>query len=132
MRGGLSCYVLPPTVSIQAPTSDGLQTQQTFVHCRFRNLGQTEAQFWDKQVLQQPDPNYQVANDGKGVPRKEGVRNTRLHQLEAPEDVCRDALNPGRIMEFCWPNLHAQGIVHLKAFVQNILASSPQLYHLHH
>ncbi len=51
----------------------------------------------------------QVESDGKqGVPRQEGVRNARLQQLGAPNDVCRDALNPGQTLPLLWSILKVQ------------------------
>lgn len=62
---------------------------------RFRNLGFTEAQVWDKYVLQQRDQQYLIENDGKPHASVSGQMNTMLSSLGLAEEYCGDILNPG-------------------------------------
>lgn len=62
---------------------------------RFRNLGKTEAQFWEETVLAQIDSAYDIRSDGTTSRPASGCMNEILYRLGLEEDVCRDILNPG-------------------------------------
>ena len=63
---------------------------------RFLSWGLTEAQFWDRSIMQQPDTNYDVSRDGETIDLASQQLNTYLQRYAVPEDVCRDTLNPGQ------------------------------------
>lgn len=97
---------------------------------RFRSLGLTEAEFWERNVISQPDPRFQPDRDGNpvGVAGAESsavVTNDRLRKFGVPEDVCRDALNPGRRGHFV--TFHILSILGSKAF-QWVLQNEPCVY----
>ena len=62
---------------------------------RFRNLGLTEAQVWDRYLIQEKDMNYLVENDGKQNLREPIAPNPMLSSWGVDQDTCCDALNPG-------------------------------------
>lgn len=62
---------------------------------RFRNLGWTEAEVWDKMVIKEMDEAYLPADDGKPREQSSNQLNKRLQSLGLDEATCADALNPG-------------------------------------
>lgn len=68
---------------------------------RFRNLGSTEAAFWDRNIIQQPDAAFLPDRDGQSRNAEEqALLNSRLQRFGVANDVCRDALNPGEPHQF--------------------------------
>mmetsp|Transcript_8371 Transcript_8371/g.25104 ORF Transcript_8371/g.25104 Transcript_8371/m.25104 type:complete len:379 (+) Transcript_8371:2625-3761(+) len=64
---------------------------------RWRSLGSSEAQWWDRYVLSASDNAWQPVSDqvrGQEV-TQEGAGNARLKALGVREDVTQDVLNPG-------------------------------------
>ena len=64
---------------------------------RFRNLGSTEATFWDRNIVQQPDTRYlpEADEQRRNINEESSSFNSQLRGYGVSDDVCRDALNPG-------------------------------------